>query len=144
MIDTRRDTINGILAIFCAGMLFAMSFVSTPAKFMALGVPIADLIAVGRVTFRASMCTESVFLFIMVCLARRGDQRVLFGCAAILATQYFALLPALNERSLAVMRGAVLSPSPLHPIWIAFDVFRLGLYLAYGVRLQGLFQGRRT
>ena len=63
------------LAIIATGALTSLvilSFVVTPVKFLAAGVPLEQLLAVGRVTFRASLVCEAAFLASLMIIARKG------------------------------------------------------------------------
>ena len=125
-----RYIATGVVSAFTAGLLFALSFIATPVKFMAANVPLEQLLAVGRVTFRASAGAEALLLFALLILAPRGLRRWPIGIAVVLAAQFALLLPVLDERALAVMAGQVLPPTVLHEVWIAADVARIAAYLA--------------
>lgn len=128
-----RDLWSGALACAAAGALMALSFVATPVKFLAAGVPLEHLLAVGRVTFRASLLTELILLFPLLLLAR-PKVRWLAGLAAFtLAVQWLVIMPPLDVRTLARMSGEPLPPSFLHLLWILADALRLLLYLAMAV-----------
>ena len=127
-----RHTIAAGLSWTGAGLLLGLSFVATPAKFLAGNVPLEHLLAVGRVTFRASLAVEGVTLLLLL-LISPGRLRWLAGTiAAVLAAQHLLLMPALDARTLAVMAGEVVPPSPLHALWIAADFLRIGAYAALG------------
>ena len=128
MMAGRRGLWALIFAVTAFASLAALSFVATPVKFLAQEVPIAHLLAVGRVTFRASLAVEGALLVALV-ITTRGRARWLTCCAAAaLALQWLALMPGLDERTLARMAGPVLVPSSLHHWWIVLDVVRLGIY----------------
>ncbi len=128
-----RSNWCGAVASGATGILFALSFVATPVKFMAPNVAIADLLAVGRVTFRASFTVELVMLAIMLVLARGRARYLIVLAGTILAMQWLALMPSLDARTLAVMMGDPPPPSPLHIYWIAADILRLGIYAGVAV-----------
>lgn len=124
----RREAWIVALAAASLAALFALSFVATPVKFLAADVPIAHLLAVGRVTFRASLAVEGILLLALL-FATYGKMRWLTAAiAAILLGQWLVLMPQLDERTLARIAGAVLEPSSLHRWWIVLDVVRLALY----------------
>lgn len=124
----RRALWSLIFGVSAFASLAALSFVATPVKFLAQGVPIADLLAVGRVTFRASLGVEILFLALLLITPVARSRWLTCGAAAVLALQWFALMPGLDERTLARMAGSVLAPSSLHLWWIVLDVVRLGIY----------------
>ena len=131
-----------VLAASAFTTLFSLSFVATPIKFLAADVPIAHLLAVGRVTFRASLAAESVLLTALLLTTRGRLRWLVFGTAAILLVQWLILMPRMDERTLARMAGTILEPSSLHYWWIVLDIGRLGIY-ALIVR-KALLGVRRT
>ncbi|GGD63764.1 hypothetical protein GCM10011411_25040 [Aurantiacibacter arachoides] len=59
----------------------------------------------------------------------RGRLRwLIFWASAILLVQWLILMPRLEERTLALIAGAVVEPSSLHHWWIILDVARMGIY----------------
>ena len=126
----RRSSATAMVAVAACAILFALSFLATPVKFLADGVPIEHLLAVGRVTFRASAASEAVLLVLLVILAPGRSRIVACSVAALLALQWLVLMPELDARTLARMSGAVLPASGLHGWWIALDVLRIVLYAA--------------
>lgn len=133
MLLPRRDLWTMIIAMAAFASLASLSFVATPVKFLAEGVPIANLLAVGRVTFRASLALEIVLLSTLALVVPKHG-RVLVCCAAtLLLAQWLLLMPELDARTLARMAGAVPAPSSLHLWWIVLDAARL---LTYGLVMR--------
>ena len=128
MTFSTRSSATAMVAITALASLVALSFVATPVKFLAEGVPIEHLLAVGRVTFRASGALEGTLLVFLTLLARGRARIVAYVVAAALAFQWIILMPELDSRTLARMSGAVVPPSGLHGWWIALDALRVGLY----------------
>ncbi|RPF71109.1 hypothetical protein [Aurantiacibacter spongiae] len=126
----RRSSATAMVAVAACTILFALSFLATPVKFLADGVPIEHLLAVGRVTFRASAASEAVLLVLLVILAPGRSRIVACSVAALLAFQWLVLMPELDARTLARMSGRVMPSSGLHGWWIALDVLRIVLYAA--------------
>ena len=124
----RRFLATAMVAVAASAILFALSFVATPVKFLADGVPVEHLLAVGRVTFRASAASEAVLLLLLVILARGRSRIAACSVAALLAFQWLVLMPDLDARTLARMSGRVMPSSGLHGWWIALDVLRIVLY----------------
>ena len=129
MTPCRRDLWTLVLAAAAFATLFALSFVATPVKFLASDVPIAHLLAVGRVTFRASLGAESLLLVLLLLTGRGRIRWLIVGAAAILLAQWLILMPRLDERTLARIAGAILEPSSLHHWWVVLDIARLGIYV---------------
>lgn len=128
MTGGRRALWSLMFGVSAFASLAALSFVATPVKFLARGVPMADLLAVGRVTFRASLGVEMLILALLLITTVARARWLTCGAVAVLALQWFALMPGLDERTLARMAGSVLAPSSLHLWWIVLDVVRLGIY----------------
>ena len=128
MTQNRRDLWALALASAAFASLASLSFVATPVKFLAQEVPIAHLLAVGRVTFRASLALECCLLLGLLLTASGRVRWLAFGAATVLAFQWLALMPTLDERTLARIAGNVPAPSSLHYWWILLDAARLGIY----------------
>lgn len=144
MTASRRDIWAMILASGVLASLFVLSFVATPVKFLAPDVPLTHLLAVGRVTFRASLAIEVVFLIGLLLMARGRVRWIVFGAAIILTFQWLIVMPRLDERTLARIGGAEVAPSSLHHWWIGLDVVRLALYGILLAALQNRFVSRHA
>jgi len=128
-----RTAVTAVVAIASASSLFTLSFVATPIKFLTEDVPIEHLLAVGRVTFRASAAMETLLLLLIFASAK-GRDRFLAGLAgAVLAIQWLIVMPELDMRTLARIAGEVLPPSDLHGWWIVSDVIRIVLYASIAI-----------
>lgn len=126
---TKRSALRTLgLAIAVLATLFSLSFIATPVKFLAADVPMSHLLAVGRVTFRASVAIESVLLFALLVSARGPSRRLIILAIATVALQWIVIMPELDDRTMARIAGAVVEPSSLHICWIALDVIRLAIY----------------
>ena len=126
---TNRSALRTLgLAVAVLTTLFSLSFIATPVKFLAADVPMPHLLAVGRVTFRASVAIESVLLFALFVSARGTSRRLITVAIAIVALQWIVIMPELDDRTMARIAGAVVEPSSLHNCWIGLDVMRLAIY----------------
>lgn len=121
------------LASGATALLAALSFVATPVKFLADGVPLAQLLAVGRVTFRASLVAELCLLLPLLVLARDRTRWSVVGAGALLAVQWLGLMPALDARTMMRIAGDDPGPSSLHLLWVLADGARVALYAAAAV-----------
>ena len=117
-----------VLAVAALATLFSLSFIATPVKFLAADVPMSHLLAVGRVTFRASIAIESILLFALFVSARGLSRRLIIVAIATGALQWIFFMPELNDRTMARIAGAAVGPSALHHWWIILDVIRLATY----------------
>src|SRR5262245_40748566 len=98
-----------------AGLLFGVSFVATPAKFLAPSLPMAQALDVGRSTFHVLALIEWALVVaggVLAAIAWHRDMRglrvliaLLLVIAVILAAQTFWLRPLLNERVLKIIAG---------------------------------------
>ena len=126
---TNRSALRTLgLAVAVLATLFSLSFIATPVKFLAADVPMSHLLAVGRVTFRASVAIESVLLFALFVSARGTSRRLIIVAIAIVALQWIVIMPELDDRTMARITGAAIKPSSLHNWWIGLDVMRLAIY----------------
>lgn len=128
--SSSRQVCAGILAVVAASLIAFLSFVATPVKFLADEVPLAHLLAVGRVTYRASLVCELALLVPLSILATDKARAIIVAAAAVLAAQWLGLMPTLDARTTAVMAGDTVAPSSLHNWWIAADSARILLYVA--------------
>ena len=103
---------SGVAALSWAagGLLLGLSFVATPAKFLAGNVPLEHLLAVGRVTFRASLAVEGAMLLLLLLVSPGRLRWAAAAIAAVLTAQHLLLMPALDARTLAVMAGELVPP----------------------------------
>lgn len=125
-----RQMSAAILAIIAASLIAFLSFVATPVKFLAEDVPLAHLLAVGRVTFRASLACELAILVPLSILVKGKAWATIVAAATVLGFQWFGLMPALDARTVTVIAGKSVASSSLHGWWIAADAARFLLYAA--------------
>jgi hypothetical protein len=124
-----------------AGLLLGVSFVATPAKFLAPSLPMAQALDVGRWTFHVLTRIEWGFVLLTAVLlvmawrsARLGSVAGLIACvAAVLAVESFVLRPLLDERVLRIMAGEAVPPTIWHDVYIALEAIRLVLITAAAV-----------
>jgi len=132
-------TVLRFAAVFIAGVLFGVSFIATPAKFLAESVSRADLLLVGRATFSTFALFEFAAAGMLVALSvvhRRGR---IPACAltAIILGQHLILRPILDHRVSAIVSGDTVDSSIGHSIYIVLELAKLGL-LAVLVILAGV------
>jgi hypothetical protein len=137
-----NQVISALLFIW-AGLLLGVSFIATPAKFLAPSLPMAQALDVGRWTFHVLGLIEWGFvavvgLLILVAWMRLGQGSglvlvLLAGIVAILALETFWLRPALDARALQIMAGQSAAPNLLHTLYIVFEIVKLLLILAAAV-----------
>lgn len=122
-----------LLAWVWLGLVIGVSFLATPAKFMATTLTRSAALEVGRVTFqvldRLEWLLAVVLLFLLHRLWRRGalTRPVVAWSAALafaLAVQSFYFLPLLDARVGLVMAGDPLPPSHAHTFSGALEVLQ--------------------
>lgn len=121
------------LAFTAAGLLCGLSFVAAPVKFLADDVPLSDLLAVGRVTFRASAVAESGLFLSLILTAQNRARRLAVATAAILFVQHLAIMPTLDASTLAVMHGEPPKSGWLHWLWIGCDLAKMAMLTGAGL-----------
>lgn len=131
---TRSDIAFVVIAAAWAGLILGVSFVATPAKFLAPSITLPVALDVGRATFRISLLIEMLFSLSLIAagllaVGWSGKTIVALTLLIALIAQRFALLPILDERVSLVMAGIPLPPSWHHLAWIAADTARFLLLL---------------
>lgn len=137
-----NQVISALLFIW-AGLLLGVSFVATPAKFLAPSLPLAQALDVGRWTFHVLGLIEWGFLavvgmLILLAWLHLGQRAglvlaLIVGIAAILALETLWLRPALDARALQIIAGQSAAPNSQHTLYIAFEIVKLLLILAAAV-----------
>ncbi len=117
------------------GTLLGVSFLATPAKFLAPSLTLPVALDVGRQTFAVFNKIEWIYIVICALLAAAGPRNriavVSVAVAAILtAVQAAWLLPALDARVGVIIAGGTPPASPLHHLYIVAETAKL---LALGV-----------
>jgi hypothetical protein len=132
MTNSHRRTLHGLsaLALVWAGMLIGISFLATPAKFLAPSLTLPVALDVGRQTFGLFSLVEIVFAFVLVAGALvTGHERgiliaaVLIG--AFVALEVVWLLPVLDARVEIILSGGTPEESGLHSLYIVFESAKL-------------------
>ncbi len=129
---TRRDPRPlRTTALLYAGILIGFSFIATPAKFLAPGVTMADLLLVGRATFDVFAWVETALALGVLTLAftSRTRRATAVLVCAIIAAQYLVLRPILDARVSAIVGGADPTPSGLHHVYGVLELAKLGLLI---------------
>jgi hypothetical protein len=62
----------------------------------------------------------------------------------VMAAETFALRPLLDARVLQIMKGEIVSPSPLHKAYIALEAVRFILILAAGIGVLRYLESARA
>lgn len=128
--------------VLWAGILLGVSFIATPAKFLAPSLPLAQALDVGRWTFHVLALIEwgLVALFAGLVILGRPPREVrytvlgsLLAIGVVLAVETFASRPILDARVARIIEGQSLEPRSLHNLYIGLEIVKLALILAAGV-----------
>ena len=121
-----------ISALIWIGMLLGVSFLATPAKFLAPSLTLPVALDVGRQTFGIFSIVEivaSLTLLMGAAISRNQRRNTVLGAVlgCLVAVQFFWLLPALDARVEIILQGAPPQESSLHNLYIAIDSAKLVL-----------------
>lgn len=116
-----------IVAAVWFGILVGVSFLATPAKFLAPSLILPVALDVGRHTFAVFNKVEwafSIVLVLVLFLERSGWVGKIFGIAAglIVALEALWLLPVLDARVGVIIAGGQPAPSAYHTLYIVLEV----------------------
>lgn len=129
--EIRASAVIGFaLALFWIGFLVGVSFLATPAKFLAPSLTLQVALDVGRHAFAIFNKLEwvlAVALLVVVLLRPRHGVVVIGGAIAALIVLVEAvwLLPVLDERVGLIIAGQQPPASILHNIYIVTEVVKL-------------------
>lgn len=123
------------LALVWAGLSLGVSFIATPAKFLAPSLSLPVALDVGRATFHLYNGLEFALagLAAILALAASDRRRVLLAFVAplcLVLVQAFWLLPVLDQRVERLQAGLALAPSSLHIVYIAAEAGKVLLLLS--------------
>ena len=126
---TRGATLFRTIVVLYIGVILGVVLIATPAKFLAPTVSEAQLLDVGRQTFRVFAWVEYAFTIVLVLLAAQARGRVRIRGAVVLAfivlLQHLVLRPALDARVGRIMAGETVEPSMLHNLYAACTFVKL-------------------
>ena len=119
------------LCLLYAGMILGVSFIATPAKFLAPDLTTGQLLLVGRTTFGVFAWIEGVMIAVLVpaALAAKWMRRSVMCVAAGLLAQHIALRPLLDARVTAILAGGDTSMSLWHHFYGLIELGKFALLL---------------
>ena len=119
-------------ALFYAGVLVGVSFIATPAKFLAEDVPLSGLLLVGRVTFGVFAWVEFVLAAIFIACTWTGRGYLLWPALVVVAVlvQHLILRQLLDERVSETVAGSISEPSGWHRTYVVIEIIKLGALFA--------------
>lgn len=132
-IDRRgRLVLELAAAMLWIGLLLGVSFLATPAKFLAPSLSLAVALAVGRQTFGVFNKVEWALAILLLVLVVIGSRTwlSLFGAvvlAAMVVVETIWLLPVLDQRVGLIIAGRQPPQSSLHVVYIALQILKLAV-----------------
>lgn len=116
-----------------------VSFIATPAKFLAITPSRSELLEVGQVTFNTFVYVEIVFFILLAfsVIKATGFSQVvrlfLLSIVVILFVQYGLLLPQLDDRVNSIMQGVMVEPSNHHLFYVLLECAKVLILLMLGI-----------
>lgn len=117
-----------------AGEIIGLSFIATPAKFLATDLTVPQLLLVGRATFGVQQWIETGFIILLLGLVfYRTMQNTLTPIEIInvvvvgtlYLVQYYWVLPILDARVTLIQTGADVPSSNLHSIYVIIELAKI-------------------
>ena len=115
-----------------AGVVLGVSFIATPAKFLAPSLSLPDALEVGRATFYVLRWIECGFVVILIAALLTTfahiKLNVWFSVIAVilcLLVNYVGLQPALDERTKLIIAGEAITQSSQHKVYIVIEMIKL-------------------
>ena len=115
-----------------AGVVLGVSFIATPAKFLAPSLSLPDALEVGRATFyvlRWIECGFSVLLIAMLLITFAHIKLTAWSAVITvmlcLLVNYIGLQPALDERTKLIIAGEAIAQSSQHKVYIVIEMIKL-------------------
>lgn len=127
----RKGSALAVVSMLWAGILSGVSFLATPAKFLAPSLTLPVAVDVGRSTFavlnRVELGCAVLSLGLLVAGASRAFVvRLALGLAALgLLLETLWLLPALDERAGVIIDGGTLPSSGLHDVYVGIEAAKI-------------------
>ncbi len=125
------------LAWFWAGVVFGVSFVATPAKFLATSLSLPEALDVGRATFGILKYIDIGALIGLIALTlsgvrSRAELIAVFMLVVITIVQYGWLLPELDSRVALVLQGKSPPSSLSHAVYVVMELLKIGAAFVVG------------
>ena len=122
-----------------AGLIIGISFIATPAKFLAETPSFGQLLEVGKVTFNTFRYIE-IFLFILLSFYVIRHRKCSLVCryfllllGLLMIAQYGYLLPSLDARVDSLVQGLTVDPSLVHVAYVDVELLKLVALLITGM-----------
>jgi hypothetical protein len=121
-----------VAAMLWIGLLLGVSFLATPAKFLAPSLSLAVALDVGRQTFGVFNKVEWALAILLLALVLAGPKaRLSIAGAVVLAVMVVVetlwLLPVLDQRVGLIIAGQQPPESSLHVVYIVLQIVKLAV-----------------
>lgn len=132
-IDKRgRLVVELVAAMLWIGLLLGVSFLATPAKFLAPSLSLAVALDVGRQTFGVFNKVEWALAILLLALVLAGPKaRLSIAGAVVLAVMVVVetlwLLQVLDQRVGLIIAGQQPPESSLHVVYIVLQIVKLAV-----------------
>ncbi|MHA6688126.1 hypothetical protein [Mesorhizobium sp. A556] len=132
-VDKRgRLVLELVVAMLWIGLLLGVSFLATPAKFLAPSLSLAVALDVGRQTFGVFNKVEWALAILLLALVVSGPRAwlslaVAVVVAAMVVVETIWLLPVLDQRVGLIITGQQPPESSLHVVYIALQIVKLAV-----------------
>ena len=114
-----------------AGVVLGVSFIATPAKFLAPSLSLPHALEVGRATFYVLRWIECGFIVLLIAVLlltfAHIKLNVWFSVIAVilcLLINYVGLQPALDERTKLIIAGEAITQSSQHKVYIVIEMIK--------------------
>ncbi|SDR63565.1 hypothetical protein SAMN05519103_08762 [Rhizobiales bacterium GAS113] len=138
MAGARATRVTGCILLLWAGLVVGVSFLATPAKFLAPSLSLQVALDVGRQAFFVLNRLELALAAVVAVLGMRSSapkwrRLALFLPGLMVLAQTGLLLPLLDLRVEQFLSGAVLPHSPLHLIYVACELAKVAWLFTLGL-----------
>lgn len=122
-------------------MIVGVSFIATPAKFLAPSISLQEALDVGRATFFVFEWVECALAVVLIFILFRLKQSQLTQAVCIfvltvLGIQYFYLLPALDHRVELILQDQEIAKSSLHYFYVAAEALKVVTLIVLGFMID--------
>jgi len=129
------DIAHLLVPVLWLGLLIGVSFIATPAKFVATSLTLPIAVDVGRVTFAFFNEIEwGMFALLVIAIVLSGPSPFASGATVVvgicLIVQTIWLLPVMNGRIADIVAGGTPPQSAHHLLYIVADVLKVGALAA--------------
>jgi hypothetical protein len=126
------------IACLWAGLCIGGNLIAASAKFQVASLPLSTALEIGQVTFRSVGLLEALLCVALIVLLFLRSHRFRIFCtlpALLFAVQWFAVMPVLHTRTVAIISGSSLPPSNVHFIYMILEFSKVLFLVVAGILL---------